>query len=81
VGANTPLLSRRGASDTVIELPADTPDDRLNGRARVPCGTRTAPPARAGRARVATGRPGGHLSCPFSACADCRAPRAARAAR
>ncbi|SFL06465.1 hypothetical protein [Streptomyces pini] len=74
-------LPRRAASETVIELPADTPDDRLNGRACVHCGTRTAPLAYAGWARVATGRPSGHLSCPVSACADCRTRWARRSAR
>lgn len=74
-------LPRRAASETVIELPADTPDDRLNGRACVHCGTRAAPLAYAGWARVATGRPSGHLSCPVSACADCRTRWARRPAR
>ncbi|MBN3930984.1 hypothetical protein IQ279_15320 [Streptomyces verrucosisporus] len=74
-------LPRRGTPDEVIELPADTPGDRLNGRACVHCGTRGEPLAYIGWARVATGRPGGHLSCPVSACADCRARRARQPTR
>ncbi|MFH0242138.1 hypothetical protein ACGRHY_06770 [Streptomyces sp. HK10] len=71
-------LPRRATSETMIELPADTPDDRLNGRACVHCGARAAPLTYIGWARVATGRPGGHLSCPVSTCADCRARQPAR---